>query len=146
MNAAQAAAVTPAAAPAVKKGQIVFMKNWKAVDSAARVPASADTGSAHKYFKTKVATANKWSLTTAPIRFYGLEQPAPAMVAAPVAPRLPASVMPQNVVAMPKKVGTDLNIDSDFSNSLRQEQATQPKHSKELENLIQDLKSYWYLT
>lgn len=131
-----------APAPAVKKGQIVFMKNWKAVDSEGRLPASADTGSAHKYFKTKVATTNKWTLTPAPIRFYGMEQATPAMVAAPVAPRLPASVMPQNVAATPKKVGSDLNIDADFSNSLRQEQATQPKHSKELENLIQDLKSY----
>lgn len=136
-------------APAVRKGKIVFMKNWKAVDSAARVPASADADSAHKYFKSKVTATKKWSLTPAPIRFYGMEQAAPASVpapvaavAAPVAPRLPASVMINTSVAAPKKVGSDLNIDAEFSNSLRQEQATQPKHSKELENLIQDLKSY----
>lgn len=141
MNAAKVAAAPAAAAPAVKKGQIVFMQNWKPVGQA-RVPASADTGSAHQYFKKKVT---KWKLSPAPIRFYGIKQTEPAKISAlvtPAAPRLPASVNPSIVHAAPKKVGSDLNIDAEFSASLRNEQVSQPKHTKELENLIQDLKSY----
>jgi hypothetical protein len=42
----------------------------------------------------------------------------------------------------PKKVAGELNIDSEFSHSLRMEQGSQRNNSKELENLIQDLKSY----
>lgn len=149
MNAAAAAENKKSeTVPAVKKGEIVFMKNWKEVSpkSSARVPASVDSGSALNYFKKKVTKTAKpvqtFKLTTAPIRFYGVDQATPVMQTAPVAPRLPASVAPVVTHAAPKKVGSDLNVDADFSESLRFEKANQPKHSKELENLIQDLKSY----
>lgn len=125
--------------PAVKKGQIIFMTNGKRMD---RVPASV-TG-AHEYFKKKVAT-KKWELTPAPIRFYGVAPVAASVTSVSkqeVAPRNPASIKPLELLAVPKKVGSDLNIDAEFSESLRIEKASQPKHSKELENLIQDLKSY----
>lgn len=119
--------------PAPKRGEIVFMSNGKLKG---RIPASA-TG-AHQYFKKKVSRA-KIQLTAAPIRFYGVNAaPVPVLTI----PRHPASIKPLEVRAMPKKVGSELNIDADFSETLRLEKASQPKHSKELENLIQDLKSY----
>ena len=145
MNAAAAAETKKVVPP----GKIVFMKNWKEVSPTkeARTPASVDSGSALNYFKKKVTTktakpTQNFKLTTAPIRFYGVDQAAPVIHAAPVAPRLPASVAPVVTHAAPKKVGSDLNVDAEFSDSLRYEKANQPKHSKELENLIQDLKSY----
>ena len=124
------ASVEEIAAP--KKGEIVFMTNGKLKS---RVPASAS--GAHHYFKKKVAAKNP-QFAAAPIRFYGVNA-APVAI---VAPRNPASVKPLEVRAVPKKIGSELNIDAEFSDSLRLEKASQPKHSKELENLIQDLKSY----
>lgn len=125
----------PATAP-VKKGQIIFISKSGKMD---RLPASAETG-AYNYFKKKLAKKTK--AEAAPIRFYGMNvmenAPAPVMVQ----PRIPASVKPISVIATPKKVASDLNIDAEFSDSFRQEKASQPNHSKELENLIQDLKSY----
>jgi hypothetical protein len=43
---------------------------------------------------------------------------------------------------MPKKIASDTSIDREFAETLRLNQDSQPKHTKELENLIQDLKSY----
>jgi hypothetical protein len=128
------ASVAEVTSPVVaKKGEIVFMTNGKETK---RFPASV-TGGAHKYFKKKVSH-KKLSLSVAPIRFYGMVQ---EVVASPV-PRAPASVVPVKMFTTPKKVAGELNIDSEFSHSLRMEQGSQPNNSKELENLIQDLKSY----
>ena len=128
------ASVAEVTTPVVaKKGEIVFMTNGQETK---RFPASV-TGGAHKYFKKKVSH-KKSSLSMAPIRFYGMVQEA---VATPV-PRAPASVAPVKMFTPPKKVAGELNIDSEFSHSLRMEQGSQPNNSKELENLIQDLKSY----
>lgn len=113
------------------KGEIVFMTNGK---MKSRNPASV---SAHKYFKKKVRSKN-YSSTTVPIRFYGMTR----MQTVKNAPREPASIMPVFTRAMPQKVGTQLNIDPEFSESLRIEKASQPNHPKDLENLIHDLKSY----
>jgi hypothetical protein len=127
------ASVTETTAPAAKKGHIIFMSNG-AVKK--RAPASVK-GGAHSYFKHKVGHKSP-PATVAPIHFYGMTQ----KVATDVAPRLPASVKSTNMIILPKKIGSELNVDSDFSESLRIEKASQPKHSKELESLIQDLKSY----
>lgn len=121
----------------IKKGEILFMMNGKASD---RFPASV-SGSAHKYFKKKVGrskASQKSAEGPAPIRFYGFKP----LTQVNHAPRYPASVKPKMPEAMPKKVGTELNIDAEFSDSLRMEKAMQPNHPKELENLIQDLKSF----
>lgn len=118
--------------PAVKKGTILFINSQGQMTN--RLPASVQ-GKAYKYFKKKTTAV---PLTTAPIRFYGMGN-------APViqeTSRLPASVNYFIAPAAPKKVGSELNIDPEFSESLRMEKASQPKYSKELENLIQDLKSY----
>jgi len=126
------ASVTENASPS-KKGHIIFMSNGSLKN---RVPASA-TGGAHTYFKQKTVH-EKHSTTVALIHFYGMRQ----NIVADVAPRSPASVKTSKMIILPKKIGSELNIDSDFSESLRIEKAAQPNHSKELDSLIQDLKSY----
>lgn len=116
------------------KGEIVFMTNGKVKN---RVPASVTGGGAHKYFKKKVKN-KKHASKIVPIRFYGMTQ----TQSVKIAPRQPASYKPIITRAMPQKVGSELNIDSEFSESLRIEKASQPNHPKDLDNLIQDLKSY----
>ena len=120
-------------AETVTKGEIVFMSHGKVKD---RVPASA-AGSAHKYFKKKVKVSKQLS-TVVPVRFYGVTQ----MEVVKITPREPASVKPLKTPVMPQKIGADLNIDSEFSDSLRSSKASQPNYPKDLDNLIQDLKSY----
>ena len=119
------------AAPAPKKGEIIFI-------STNRLPASVQ-GLGQSYWK-KTATAKAKTnpeLTTAPITFYGTSW---NEAVAPITVRSPASVAPAQV--MPKKPVSTLNLDPEFTESLKKETAKQPKFSKELEGLIQDLKSY----
>ncbi|MBA2405420.1 MAG: hypothetical protein H0V66_11660 [Bdellovibrionales bacterium] len=132
-TASRAIASVSETSPAPVKGQIIFMSNGTQTN---RFPASA-SGGAHKYFKTKVKH-KKQPATAVPIRFYGMNL-APVAV---ISPRQPASVKPLNVRAVPQKVGSELNIDTSFADSLRIEKASQPNHPKDLERLIQDLKSY----
>jgi hypothetical protein len=122
--------------PQAPTGEIIFISKSGKMD---RLPASAETG-AYNYFKKKLARKTKPQ--AAPIRFYGMYVAESASAPIVQQPRIPASVKPISVIATPKKVATDLNIDAEFSNSFRHEKANQPNHSKELENLIQDLKSY----
>lgn len=99
-----------------EKGQITFIRSH-------RMPASVSA----------VKKQYKASLEDAPIRFYGLSAPAKQ--------RRPASVMP-----VPQKLITPVpqavKIDPEFYRSLKREVADQPKHPKELESLIEDLRSY----
>lgn len=126
------ASVRETTAP-VTKGHIIFMSNGSVKD---RIPASI-AGGAHSYLKYKIGH-KKLATTVAPIHFYGIRQ----KIVADIVPRQPASVKATKMIILPKKIGSELNIDSDFSESLRIEKASQPNHSKELESLIQDLKSY----
>lgn len=129
---ARGIASVEAAAPA--KGEIIFIKSH-------RLPASVK-GSARAYFKKKIKPQSA-HLTHAPIRIYGVEpkhNKALTTVAIPApAPRVPASVSP---VELPKKTAPFGKIDQEFADSLKKEVAEQPKHSKELQSLIEDLKSY----
>lgn len=122
------------AAPApVKKGEIIFI-------STNRLPASV-SGSAHKYYKQTV-TKKALKATPVPIRFFGTNYQKAEPYMAPVeAPRAPASV--QSVTPeMPKKSPQTNVLNQEFSDSLKKHTAEQPKYSKELEKLIDDLKSY----
>ena len=127
---APVAPVTP-----VKRGEIVFMSHGK-LQSNSRVPASA-TGEAHKYLAKKRSVKNA-QIAAVPLRFYGMN----TSVSVVEAPREPASLTPEVVIALPNKVAPDLNVDTEFDNSFRIQKASAPKHSKDLEKLIQDLKSY----
>lgn len=126
------ASVEPAAKE-VKKGEIIFLRNGKSSD---RQPASA---SAHHYYTKKVSMM-KGKGSGSPIHFYGFASL--ALELKKEVPRNPASVPKKTVIDAPKKASPVTTIDSEFSQSLRMEQASQPKHTKELDSLIHDLKSY----
>lgn len=116
-----------------KKGEIIFIKSH-------RLPASVK-GSAHSYFKQK-AKPKSATLTHAPIRIFGVKSSMKTVnaVSVPaVSPRVPASVTPAN---LPKKSAQIGKIDQEFADSLKKEVAEQPKYSKELQSLIEDLNSY----
>lgn len=113
----------------VKKGQIIFM-------TSTREPASVKTGSAHAYYKKLVG--KNVDAAPVPIKIYGTSWKKTEPLEAP---RAPASVQ---VVAptMPKITAPLMKNDHEFTESLKSHTTQQPKYSKELETLIQDLKSY----
>jgi hypothetical protein len=111
----------------VKKGEIIFI-------SSNRMPASVGQGSAHKYYKKMVG--KRVQHTPVPIKVYGV-----SFKKMENSQRVPASIQPLTPVP-PKKAGATLKIDPEFDNSLKKEFQTQPKYPKELERLIDDLKSY----
>lgn len=103
-----------ASVAAKQKGEITFIRSH-------RMPASVSAPKRQK----------KASLGDAPIRFYGMK---------PVEKkRQPASVMPQKIAAPEPQ---SVKIDPEFYRSLKKEVAEQPKHPKELQSLIEDLRSY----
>jgi hypothetical protein len=117
----------------IKKGKILFINaDGKKVS---RLPASV-SGQAHDYFKVKSKRRKpKKGLSSAPIRFYGFSQSGTAL-------RTPASVKTQVPEVRVKKAPSALSIDHAFSSSLKEQELSQPKYPKELNNLINDLKSY----
>ena len=127
------APVAPAAP--VKKGEIVFMSHGK-LKSNSRIPAS-EKGEAHKYM-AKRATVKTTQIAAVPMRFYGMN----TSESVEVTPRQPASVTTDVVLALPNKVAPDLNVDTEFNETFRIQKVSSPKYSKDLEKLIQDLKSY----
>ena len=105
-----------------KKGEITFIRSN-------RVPASVE-GGAHKYFAKK---AKAPETAHAPIRYIGTAWKPIA------APRTPASVAPMSTAPakyIPK------GLDPEFGDSLKSKVLEQPKYPKELNSLIEDLKSY----
>jgi hypothetical protein len=139
---ARSIASVPEVSPAPeepKKGEILFMSNGKMMS---RNPASS-IGAAHQYLKKKTSKITKTKLTNAPISFYGFV-PALSEVNAsnPETVREPASIERKLQLEMPKKIASDVSLDQEFAETLRLNQDSQPKHTKELENLIHDLKSY----
>lgn len=106
-----------------KKGEIIFIQTH-------RLPASV-SGGAHSYFAKKTKSR---VLTAAPIRYYGIAPESQVF-----APRRPASVVP--FVNMPKKA-VDSTLNPEFEESLKKKSFEQPKYPKELNSLIEDLKSY----
>ena len=125
----------PTTAAPVKKGEIMFI-------SSNRLPASV-AGSAYKYFKQKV-TPKKVTVdaTPVPIRIYGTSfQKTEPYVAPAAAPRQPASIQSVGPETSKKLPQTGV-LNQEFGDSLKKHTAEQPKYSKELEKLIDDLKSY----
>jgi hypothetical protein len=112
--------------PVTKKGEIIFIQTN-------RLPASV-SGGAYKYFSKKV---KKESFSHAPIRYFGSrigQKPAPVAI-----PRAPASVAPISI--SPQKTASK-PLDPEFEESLKRKVTEQPKFPKELNSLIEDLKSY----
>ena len=105
-----------------KKGEIIFIKTN-------RLPASV-SGSAHKYFAKR---AKSMAPSHAPIRYIGTSWKPVSGV------RMPASYAPR--AAMPIPVAPK-KLDPEFEDSLKRKSFEQPKYPKELNSLIEDLKSY----
>jgi hypothetical protein len=134
---------TETPAPA-KKGEIIFM-------TSGRLPASV-SGEAFKYFKKKAGPVTlkvkpTEQLSPVEIKYYGMSwKPvvsAPARVEpAYIAPRQPASVTRTPSYKLPQNLTKDVLPDTEFGSSLKKHSEEQPKYSKELDTLIQDLKSY----
>lgn len=112
-----------------KKGEIIFIQSN-------RMPASVDPGYAQKYFKKVVR--QKSDNTPVPIKIYGTAWKKPEVE---LAPRTPASIQVK-APSVPKLTAPEAPQDQEFINSLKKHEAEQPKYSKELQNLIEDLKSY----
>jgi hypothetical protein len=122
-------AVANEGGPLAPKGEIIFIQTN-------RLPASV-SGKAHEYF-TKTAnkkSKKKASQASAPINVYGMSTQASHAV-----PRGPASA--PIFFKVTKKPAQNVILDQEFGDSLKRQQSAQPKHSKELESLIEDLKSY----
>lgn len=108
-----------------KKGEITFIKTN-------RLPASV-SGGAHKYFAKK---AKVEKLEHAPIRYIGTNWKPVA------APRAPASVAPRVLRPLVPTKTVPLSLNPEFEDSLKRKVSEQPKYPKELDSLIEDLKSY----
>lgn len=113
----------------VKKGEIIFIQSH-------RMPASVEGKTASKYYKKLLR--KKTSPAPVPIRIYGSSWQKPQTIEVP---RKPASVSIL-VPSAPKNTYDALGSDTAFTESLKKHSNEQPKYSKELENLIEDLKSY----
>jgi hypothetical protein len=101
------------------------------------MPASVTPGDAHSYFK-KVTRAAKPRMAPVPIKIYGI---AWKKTEAAIAPRIPASIQLTTPPA-PNAKALTAATDTEFGDSLKKQEEEQPKYSKELKNLIDDLKSY----
>jgi len=118
-----------ASVESVKKGEIIFIRSN-------RLPASVETSSPRKKVVKKVTYKAPEALV--PIRVYGTHwQETNGLESA----RKPASVQ-QIAPVIPKVTTPILKNDPEFTSSLKKHASEQPKFSKELENLIEDLKSY----
>jgi hypothetical protein len=115
--------------PTIKKGEIIFMKSL-------RVPASVKPGDAHKYFK-KVIT-KKSADQFVPVNIYGTTWSETESV---LAPRAPASIQPMTP-ELSIKTAPVVTLDLEFMDSLKRHESQQPKNPQDLQNLIDELKSY----
>jgi hypothetical protein len=114
--------------PAQKKGEIIFIRSN-------RMPASVPGGAAHKYYKKMVN--KRPMLAPVPIKIYGTSWKATR----PLEARKPASLS-SIAPLIPKITHPQLKNDPAFTESLKKHASEQPKYSKELQNLIEELKSY----
>ncbi len=124
---------------AKKVGKIIYIKSD-------RQPASVESGKAHDYFNklkmnTKNGPARVAQKNEIKIRYFGIKTGPLATTPKEVKPRSPASI-PITLPVIPVKKNTYEEVEEDFEKSLKNHEVKQPKHSKELESLINDLKSY----
>jgi hypothetical protein len=117
------------ASPHSKPGEIIFI-------STSRKPASVDPSLAKKYLKKMKPKSSKVRIV--PVRVFGVEWTPKAV---PVMPRRPASTTPESVPKVPSTTANNKG-DMEFIESFKRHAEEQPKYSKELQNLIDDLKSY----
>ena len=121
------ASVTENEAPK-KRGEIIFIKSH-------RLPASVPM---QRRSKRSGKTQSIKRLNPVPIKIYGTSWKENE---SKVSPRTPASI---HIIApsLPKNRASNVHNHPEFTDSLKNETGKQPKFSKELENLIRDLKSF----
>jgi len=112
----------------VKKGEIIYIISN-------RKPASVQNEKAGSSVKKILKKSDEKPV---PIKIYGSAFSKPEVE---IAPRQPASIQIK-APSVPKMAAPDVANDPEFSKSLKMQETQQPKFSKELESLIQDLKSY----
>jgi hypothetical protein len=136
----------------VPKGKIIFMTSTQ------RRPAAVDPGDGHKYYQQLVH--KKGETHSVQVRVYGLHlkenvdiKETKNMISKKIIKtdivekkfftkeRIPASVPMISTPAAKKEALTGV-IDPEFEQSLKKHQVEQPKHKKELQNLLDDLKSF----
>jgi hypothetical protein len=125
-----------------KKGKILFIQTQRA-------PASVEADGAFEYFtkldknpKKIVSKTHSPKSSDTPIRFYGISPVSSLNEQSNDKIRSPASVpISRKIMTSPKIESTSLTED-EFLESLKKHEREQPKYSKELESLIEDLKSY----
>ena len=115
----------------VKKGEIIFIKTN-------RIPASVNSGEAHKYYK-KIVSKKIIPSPQITVNIYGMAWK--KTEAEVVSPRTPASI-PKIEPRQSNVPSVQFKNDPEFSRSLKNQESVQPKHPKELQNLIDDLKSF----
>lgn len=110
------------------KGELIFIQS---IEQGGRMPASAE-GAAHQYFAKKTAKkVVKHIGTEAPVRVLGYQ------VVTKNPSRLPAS----KARTQPKEPAPRSN-EAEFMKSYELHQRNQPKHSQEVQRLVDDLKSF----
>ena len=114
----------------IKKGEITFI-------TSNRLPASVEVGSARDYYIKKIG--RKSELKPVKVSFYGLGYSAGKAVTQKNL-RIPASLHP--IGNVPKKVAPSFKNDQEFTQSLKTHTSQQPNRSKELDNLLMDLRSF----
>lgn len=116
----------------VKKGEIIFI-------SSSRGPASVSPELAKKYYKKVVSKKYPARESSGvPVKFFGIEMRSSQVQSAP---REPASVAPIAQEKAPA-TGSEMKMDSEFLQSLKRHEEEQPRNPKELQSLIDELKSY----
>jgi hypothetical protein len=125
------ASVENTATPVVKKGEIIFMKSH-------RHPASVKSGEAHKYFK-KMMTKNVPDQVI-PVAIYGTNW-TESKTESVLPPRAPASIQ-TTTPELTLKPHSAVSLDLEFMDSLKRHESEQPKNPQDLQNLIDELKSY----
>jgi hypothetical protein len=118
-------------APVIKKGEIIYLTTH-------RKPASVEEGMAHNYYKKIVN--KKRTPTKVKIKIFGSAWIKPQPPSRPL--RTPASIKVIGPSVEEKKPKETITNDPEFEISLKKHEAQQPKYSKELGNLIDELKSY----
>lgn len=112
-----------------KKGEILFISSVSK-----RAPASVAPVEVPKAQPKKITPA-----PVVPIRFYGFAYVEPEEV---IIERAPASVSGLNALIEAKAREPLMKKNTEFEGTLKTQPVTHPKYSKELQNLIEDLKQF----
>jgi hypothetical protein len=120
------------------KGEIIFMTSDNKIS---RVPSSTD--SAYSYFKQASVVPRKNKATSVNVRFYGVTERKNYRDDVFITrSRNPASLRRLAPVLPSEKLSEEVLTEKKWRDFLGQEKVFIPNHSKDLDNLLKDLKDY----